>query len=211
MAGDDLIVANSGNNFLNACSITTAACSGNATFRFNGAGNNVITGNGTSTVDFSPAPAGAGVNVNLQSDPNHPNRGTASGGFGGFQTLTGVLNAVGTNSNDVLVAGAPGGTMTGLNGTADRLQSGPSGGDTLVSGGSGNDTFCAIFTCEVGGTHANDHAGSRGNTMTGGFGDDTFFARNDVIDTIDGGGGFNSAQIDANDIILNNSVQNFIP
>ena len=197
--GDDLIVAEGGNNFLNACSMIAPNSCGSpkTTFAFDGAGNNVIKGGGVATVDFSQAPAG--VTVDLQ-------HGTASGGFGGFQSLTGVLNAVGTNSNDVLIAGAPGGTMTGLNGGADRLQSGPQGGDTLVSGGSASDTFCAESSCAVGGT-----AAGGGNTMTGGFGNDTFFSRNGVVDTIDGGGGFNSAQVDSFDTILNNSIQSFLP
>jgi hypothetical protein len=199
--GDDLLVVSGGNNQL------TAGANTNSRFLFEGAGNNVINGGGKATVDFSPSTVG-GVTVNLQTGPaGAPTQnGTASGGFGGFQSLTGVLNAIGTNFNDVLVAGAPGGTMTGLNGGGDRLQSGPSGRDTLVSGGSASDEFCAESTCAVGGTVAGG-----ANTMTGGFGNDTFYALNGAVDTIDGGGGFNSAHVDPNDIIVNNSIQSFIP
>jgi hypothetical protein len=199
--GDDLLVVSGGNNQL------TAGANTNTRFLFEGAGNNVINGGGNATVDFSASTV-AGVTVNLQTGPaGAPTQnGTASGGFGGFQSLSGVLNAIGTNFNDVLVAGSRGGTMTGLNGNNDRLQSGPSGGDTLISGGSASDEFCAEASCAVGGTSAGG-----GNTMTGGFGNDTFYARNGAVDTIDGGGGFNSAQVDANDIIVNNSIQNFIP
>lgn len=165
----------------------------------------MINGGGAATVDFSQAPAG--VTVNLQTGPaNNPTQsGLATGGFGGSQSLTGVLNAIGTNFNDTLVAGAPGGTMTGLNGGGDRLQSGPAGGDTLISGGSASDTFCAEVSCEVGGTVAGG-----GDTMMGGYGNDSFYARNGAFDIINGGpGGFNQAQVDPFDSVTN--IQNLLP
>ena len=138
-SGSDLFVVLSGNNTL------TAGAGSGSRFLFEGSGNNIINGGGSSTVDFSQA--ASGVTVNLQA-------GTATGGFGGFQSLAGVLSIIGTNSNDVLVAGAPGGEVIGLNGggPGDLLQAGPSGGSLLVSDGSGNDTFCAMGSCAVAGT-----------------------------------------------------------
>jgi len=183
VGGSDLFVVEGGNNTL------TAAPNSQTRFIFEGAGNNLISGGGNATVDFSQAPAR--VTVNLQT-------GNATGGWGGFQQLSGVLNIIGSNFNDVLVAGAPGGTIIGLNGN-DLLQAGPSGGDTLFSGGNGNDTFCAQSSCAVAGTIAGG-----GDTMIGGSGNDVFFAENGVGDTINGGGGFNSAFTDPTE----NSVVN---
>ncbi|HVA74537.1 MAG TPA: hypothetical protein VNF71_08225, partial [Acidimicrobiales bacterium] len=183
VGGSDLFVVEGGNNTL------TAAPNSQTRFIFEGAGNNLISGGGNATVDFSQAPAR--VTVNLQT-------GNATGGWGGFQQLSGVLNIIGSNFNDVLVAGAPGGTIIGLNGN-DLLQAGPTGGDTLISGGNGNDTFCAQSSCAVAGTIAGG-----GDTMIGGSGNDVFFAENGVGDTINGGGGFNSAFTDPTE----NSVAN---
>lgn len=177
--GNDLFVIQGGNNTLTAGNGTAS------TFLFDGAGSNVINGGGRATVDFSQAPAG--VTVNLQA-------GDATGGFGGFQKLTGILNIVGSQYNDVLVAGGPGAVVVGLNGN-DLLQAGPTGGDTLETNstgtGTGNDTFCAMSTCAVSGTTAGG-----GNIMIGGSGNDTFFTRNSQADTIYGQGGFNTAMVD---------------
>lgn len=190
--GNDLFVIESGNNTL------TAGTGSDSRFLFEGAGSNIINGGGDSTVDFSQAPAG--VVVNLQS-------GEATGAFGGTQSLSGILNAIGTPFNDILVAGAPGGTLIGLDG-ADLLEAGPSGGDILVSDGSGNDTFCAESGsdpqhCAVAGTTS----GGPGNVMIGGSGVDTFFAVNGFADTINGGaGGANSdtlAYVDSEDVVVN--------
>ena len=177
--GNDLFVIQGGNNTLVAGQGTAS------TFLFDGAGSNVIDGGGRSTVDFSQAPAG--VTVNLQT-------GYATGGFGGSQKLTGILNIVGSEFNDVLVAGGPGAVVVGLNGN-DLLQAGPTGGDTLetnsTGSGSGNDTFCAMSNCAVSGTTAGG-----GNIMIGGSGNDTFFVANSKTDTIYGEGGFNTAMVD---------------
>ena len=180
--GNDLFVVTGGNNTL------TAGNGSASRFLFEGGGSNVIHGGGKATVDFSQAPSG--VTVDLQ-------HGQATGGFGGLQALTGVFNITGSQFNDVLVAGAPGGEIIGLNGN-DLLQAGPSGGNLLVGDGSGNDTFCAQNSCARGGTSAHG-----GDTMLGGSGDDTFFALNGSVDTINGGGGFNSAHYDNFDHVTN--------
>ncbi|MGH9056622.1 MAG: beta strand repeat-containing protein, partial [Acidimicrobiales bacterium] len=193
--GSDLFVILSGNNTL------TAGNGSGSRFLFDAAGSNVINGGGNGTVDFSLAPAG--VTVNLQATPS----GNATGGFGGLQELTGTLDVIGTNYNDVLVAGASGGTIIGLNGN-DLLEGAPLGATTLIGGGVGNDTFCAMSSCAVGGTSASV-AGAAPDTMIGGSGNDTFFARNGIADTINGGGGFNSAQVDPVDMLA--SIQQLLP
>jgi hypothetical protein len=174
--GADLFVVTGGNNTL------TAGAGSASRFLFDAAGSNIINGGGLSTADFSLAPAG--VKVNLQ-------QGQATGGFGGLEAISGFVNVIGSNFNDVLVAGARGGQLTGLDGN-DLLQSGPAGGNVLVGGGNGNDTFCAAAVCAVSGTVAGG-----GDSMLGSSGDDTFFARNGVSDSINGGGGDNAAQVDA--------------
>jgi Ca2+-binding RTX toxin-like protein len=177
--GNDLFEVTSGSNIL------TAGAGSASEFLFAGpGGGNIINGGGNSIVNFSLAPAG--VNVNLQT-------GLATGGFGGGpQTLIGIQNVVGSNFPDVLIAGAAGESLTGgeANGTCapspscgDVLEAGPTGGDILISGGSGNDTFCAQVGCN------GMLKAAGGNTMTGGTGDDDFFAKNGGADTITGHSG----------------------
>jgi Ca2+-binding RTX toxin-like protein len=202
--GNDLFVVNGGNNTL------TAAPNSASRFLFEGTGtNNTIfgngnpagPGNGNSTVDFSQATSG--VTVNLQA-------GFASRGAGDSQVLSGVLNIVGSPYSDVLVAGAPNATIDGDGARAvpgapanpppgDFLQTGPTGGDTLTDS-SGTNTFCAATDCQLSGTKA---GGGQRDTLTGGSGPDTFFALNSTADTIDGGGGFNEAEVDASDSLTN--------
>ena len=55
-----------------------------------------------------------------------------------------------------------------------------------------------MTSCEVGGTVARG-----GDTMTGGTGNDEFFALNGVVDTINGEGGFNFALVDTGDKVTN--------
>jgi Ca2+-binding RTX toxin-like protein len=188
--GNDVIVATGGNNVLSA---------GDGTLTFfiiDGSGNNQINGGGDSVIDYSLAPAGA--DINLQT-------GIATGGFGGSESLTGIASAIGTQYADVIVAGAPGGVIIGLNGN-NVLQGGPSGGDTLISGGGGNNTFCASSVCAISGTEASSATGTTGDTLIGGTGDDTFFTVNGVVDTVTGGPGYNEAQADADDKLTNISV-----
>jgi hypothetical protein len=143
-------------------------------------------------VNFSPATTGVGVNVNLQT-------GLASGGFGGAQTLTGIQNVVGTNYADVLIAGAPGETLTGMNGGAgDLLQTGPKGGDTLVAGGSGPHSFCAQQAC-------NGMAAPTGGSTMIGSGDDDYFAQNGQVDQITGQAG-DTAFVDPQDVVMGTGI-----
>ncbi|HMC39727.1 MAG TPA: hypothetical protein VKI19_08705 [Acidimicrobiales bacterium] len=188
--GNDLFVIFGGNNTL------TAAPGSSSDFLWEGGGSNVIDGGGNSTVDFSEAPAG--VIVNLQAVPT----GTAKGGFGGTQTLTGVLNIIGSRFSDILVADQAGATINGLDGS-DFLEASAFGNDTLISGGSGTDTFCAesstlANSCakEVAGTTAGGN-----NVMIGGSGNDTFFTVNSATDVVTGGGGDNFAVTDPVDVI----------
>jgi hypothetical protein len=175
-------------------------------FLMDGAGNNILRGNGGSTLDFSLAPQA--VVANLQA-------GSASGGFGGTQTVSGfsTVEASGqTGVHDILVASGPGQTLISLNGN-DLLQSGPTGDDLLVQIGGGNDTFCssnptpcvANTVADGGPTQALE------NRMIGGSGgNDTFFTRNGgAYDYIQGGHGFNVAQIDSHDTAVN--IQQFLP
>lgn len=182
--GNDLFVVDSGNNVL------TAAPGSGSRFLFVASGSNQINGGGASTVDFSQSTNG--VTVNLQS-------GQATGGFGGFQALTGILNIVGARaSGDTLIGGSPGGLIIGL-GVNDLLEAGASGGDTLVNNGSGGDTFCAMASCQVGGTVAGG-----GDTLiaTGAGSTNYFFTQNGVVDTIqEASGALNSLVTDPNDKI----------
>jgi hypothetical protein len=199
--GSDLFVVNSGGN-------TLTAGPGSPTFLFNASGGNIINGGGNATVDFSLAPAF--VTVNLQSVSVSPQKGVATGGFGGTQTLTGIQNVVGTNFADVLIGAGKGETLTGLNSQcttpvpcADLLQAGPSGGDILQASGSA--TFCAQVGCH-GMTQAQG-----GNTMTGGAGASTFFAQNGGKDTITGHG-IDTAYVDAGlDAVIGIPPQNVNP
>ena len=150
-----------------------------------GPGNNTVKGGaGSNTVDFSAAPAG--VSVNLAT-------GKATGGWGGTQTVSGVQNITGSNFNDVLKAGAKGGTLKDGNGN-DLIVGSPGGHDNLTAG-SGNDTFI----CGTGGS----------DTVRGTTGNNTIFCRNGLPDNIDGGSGYNTAQVDPTDTVTR--IQNFLP
>jgi Ca2+-binding RTX toxin-like protein len=185
--GNDVLVARGGDNVLSAAPGTLTF------FVIDGAGNNLINGGGNGVIDEQLAPQG--VNVNLQT-------GNVSGGFGGAASASGVSSIIGSEFNDILIGNASGGTIIGLNGN-DLIEGGPVGGDTLVSGGGGNTTFCASVSCEISGTNASAFPGTAGDVLIGGSGDDTFFVRNGVVDTVIGGSGFNEAQADPNDSLTN--------
>lgn len=204
VGGNDLYVVGTGTSTITAGNGTSSYFLMDGTGCGTAACDNILRGGGNSTVDFSSAPAG--VTANLQA-------GSATGGFGGSQDLSGFREVIGSQFADVLVANAPGETIIGLNGK-DLLQSGPAGGDTLLGDGGGADTFCSIVC--VSGTQA--HGGptpAQANRMVGGSGDDTFFTRNFsssnpvfIYDNIDGGGGFNQAQVDPQDSTAN--IQSFL-
>jgi hypothetical protein len=199
--GPDLFVVQNGSNNL------TASPGSGATFLFVAGGDNTINGGGNGTVDFSQLPAPTqscpGVTVNLQS-------GMASGGFGGTQHLSGILSAVGTNCNDVLIGGGLGSTLRSLHGN-DLLQAGPSGGTTLIGGGTGidNDTFES--SSAVAGTSTNGGSTrATQNVMIGGTGSNFFFTRNGRYDYLNGNGGFSEAQIDAGGIDTAVNIQTLL-
>lgn len=185
--GDDLFVVDGGNNTLYAGNGT------HSTFLFVAAGSNVINGGGASTVDFSQATSA--VTVDLQGSQPY-----ATGGFGGFQSLSGILNIVGARaSGDKLIAGAKGATVISF-GVNDFLQAGPGGGDTLVNDGTGGDTFCVQASCAAAGTTTGG-----GDTLiaTRGGAENYFFANNGVADTIEvAPGAINQYFTDPNDKIV---------
>ena len=95
------------------------------------AGNDTITGNGATQIQFNNATAG--VVIDLAA-------GTADGdGSVGHDTITGVNNVFGSNFNDTILGGATNDLLNGGNGGNDILN-GRGGNDTLT-GGSGADTF----------------------------------------------------------------------
>jgi hypothetical protein len=186
-------------------STLTAAANSSPTFLFEPTGSNTIHGGGNATVDFTQAPGipngktTTGVTVNLQA-------GIASGGgFPGVQALSGVLNINGSLFDDVLIANAPNAVVNGEGGN-DHLQTGPTGGDTLIGGGFGTDTFCAANSCAAGGTTA---GGVNTDTLKGGSGVNVFFARNQTVDNIIGVGSANEAQVDPGDHLTD--IQTLIP
>ncbi len=113
---------------------------------------------------------------------------------------------MGSNCDDVLIAGRPGSTVRDGDGARDLLQAGPSGDTTLIAHGSGidNDTFCSVdfggssgHGCAVGTTLSNGGASRQTqNVMVGGTGQNFFFTRNGHYDYINGNGGISDAQID---------------
>jgi hypothetical protein len=193
--GNDMFVVLNGNNNLNAANGSSSL------FLFAGPGSNLINGGGASTVDFAPGTQSVSVHLPTGSMLT----GSATGGFpSSNQSLTGILNAVGTNQKgDILVAGIAGGFITDGTGTSDLLQSGPQGGNTMTAFGD-DATFCAQSGCGSGSTPGG------GNHMYGQTGqDDTYFAFNGVTDWIYGNSTGN-AFVDPSDQVfggVNNLVQ----
>ncbi|SDJ01426.1 VCBS repeat-containing protein [Bradyrhizobium sp. Rc2d] len=94
------------------------------------AGNDSITGNGNTLIQYGSATSG--VTINLTA-------GTADGdGSVGHDTITGVFNIFGSNFNDTIVGSASNDGLSGSGGN-DTLD-GRAGNDFL-SGGAGADTF----------------------------------------------------------------------
>jgi Ca2+-binding RTX toxin-like protein len=87
---------------------------------FSGAGNNWIIGGSGTTLSYINAPSPVNVNLAL---------GSASNGFGGVDTLTGVHTVIGSAYGD---------TLTGSS-VHDLLDGGP--GNDLLRGGAGSDAF----------------------------------------------------------------------
>jgi Ca2+-binding RTX toxin-like protein len=176
-----------------------------------GGGNDIVTGNGSTTLDYRTALAGITVNLNLGTA-----QGTAAGDLAGIglDTFTGVQAVLGSAFADVLTGrdvfndslrgGAGNDVLDGGTGNdradyRDSLssvvanlqtgtaQDGQNGTDTLISienlrGGRGNDTLTGDFL-------ANTLDGREGNdTLLGGGDNDQLFGRAGE-DTLRGGDG----------------------
>ncbi|MRD49151.1 hypothetical protein GHT07_17890 [Caenimonas koreensis DSM 17982] len=109
---DDTLTGSSGNNVL-----------------LGGLGNDSIIGNGGSdTVAYYSA--GSGVNVSLLTN-------LTSGGAG-IDTLVGIANVSGSNSNDTITGNASSNGLTGYDGNDSLVGN---GGDDFFDGGAGDDTL----------------------------------------------------------------------
>ncbi|MGG2021007.1 retention module-containing protein [Pseudomonas sp. S8] len=149
-AGDDILVAGSGNNLLNGGDgndVLTAGSGNNEMhggagndLLYSGPGNDILDGGtGIDTVSYAHATAGVTVNLGLLGAQNTIGAGT--------DTISNVENLVGSNFNDTLTGDNNNNVINGGLGN-DILNGG--GGDDLLIGGMGN------------------------NTLTGGAGADTF-------------------------------------
>ncbi|RON60731.1 retention module-containing protein [Pseudomonas fluorescens] len=149
-AGDDILVAGTGDNILNGGDgndVLTAGSGNNELhggagndLLYSGPGNDLLDGGtGIDTASYAHATAGVTVNLGLLGAQNTLGAGT--------DTLTGIENLVGSNFNDSLTGDNNNNVINGGLGN-DILNGG--GGDDLLIGGLGN------------------------NTMTGGAGADTF-------------------------------------
>lgn len=113
-----------------------------------------------------------------------------------------IVTAGGGNDLVELSAGDPGAQILG--GACDDTLLGGSGNDTL-RGGQGNDSL-------AGGAGDDQLMGGKGDdVLHGGRGNDTLFARDGQTDTVDGGLGANSAQIDTGqDSVVAGTIQTFL-
>jgi Ca2+-binding RTX toxin-like protein len=138
---------------------------------FDGGGNDIYNGGaGSDTVDYSAATTSLTVNLNTSIAQN-------TGTSGGSDTLASIENIVG--------AAAAGNTLTGGNGTVNRLVGGSLAdfivgaglGDHLI-GGAGNDVmfgdYVNTFNTGAGTQDGNDvlEGGAGSDTLVGGMGDD---------------------------------------
>jgi Ca2+-binding RTX toxin-like protein len=116
-AGDDLLDGGTGDDRL-------SGDAGNDVL-VGGAGNNALDGGvGTNTADYSAAPGAVTVNLIV---------GTATNGYGGTDTLANIANVNGSAFNDVIRAGASGGTLAGGGGSDTYIYDG-NGQGTIVNG-----------------------------------------------------------------------------
>ncbi|QHF38045.1 type I secretion target [Pseudomonas sp. S34] len=149
-SGDDVLVAGTGNNIINAGDgndVLTAGSGNNELhggagndLLFSGQGNDILDGGtGIDTASYAHATAGVTVGLSLPGGQNTLGAGT--------DTLTGIENLIGSNFNDTLTGDNTNNTING--GLSNDILSG-GGGDDLLIGGLGN------------------------NTLTGGAGGDTF-------------------------------------
>jgi Ca2+-binding RTX toxin-like protein len=137
-------------------------------------GNDILDGNGGPTVRATYNLSPAGVTVNLAT-------GTASDGWGGTDTLTGINQVSGSNSGDSLTGDA-----------GDNFLEGRPGNDTL-DGGGGNDMIS--FQTATTGVDVDLSLGN--SSLTGGLGTDTWTSieevrGSDFADTLRGTDGDNT-------------------
>jgi Ca2+-binding RTX toxin-like protein len=108
---------------------------------------------------------------------------------------------VGNGGNDTLHGSD--GNDTILGGAGSDLIVGGAGSDQLRGGG-GNDSL-------YGQQNADSLWGGAGsNFLNGGGGADTIYARNSRQDTVIGGAGFDQAQVDGTDVMVNNDVESLM-
>ncbi|PNA14388.1 S-layer family protein, partial [Pseudomonas sp. FW215-R3] len=149
-SGDDVLVAGTGNNIINAGDgndVLTAGSGNNELhggagndLLFSGQGNDILDGGtGIDTASYAHATAGVTVGLSLPGGQNTLGAG--------IDTLTGIENLIGSNFNDTLTGDNTNNMING--GLGNDILSG-GGGDDLLIGGLGN------------------------NTLTGGAGSDTF-------------------------------------
>ena len=147
--GDDIIFGGAGRDRL-------SGGNGDDTFIASDGTDTIIGGAGIDSISY--VNAGAGVSVNLGvADPSMPNTNNSA--------ISGVENADGSNFNDILVTGAVGGMLRGLQG--NDLLRGNSGRDTLeggigadsMNGGLGADTYYV--------DDSGDEVNETSNTATG--------------------------------------------
>jgi VCBS repeat-containing protein len=156
-SGDDVLVAGTGNNIINAGDgndVLTAGSGNNELhggagndLLFSGQGNDILDGGtGIDTASYAHATAGVTVDLSLLGAQNTLGAGT--------DTLTGIENLIGSNFNDTLTGDASNNVINGGLGN-DILRGG--GGDDLLIGGLGNNTL-------TGGTGADTFQWLKGNS-----------------------------------------------
>jgi hypothetical protein len=102
-------------------------------------GNDTITGNGNTQVNYSGVTGTAGITVNLATGTAFTTGGGDAAGIGTDTITVGTVNnVVGTNNNDVIIGGSTNDALSG-GGGADNI-SGGTGSDNITGGG-GADTI----------------------------------------------------------------------
>jgi Ca2+-binding RTX toxin-like protein len=154
-----------------------------------GRGDNVLSGGpGNDTADYSEYGSYTGVDISLDGVRNDGYRPWSMYFLGTGQVyysesdnvMADVENVIGSWNWD---------NITG-NGANNRLEGG--GGNDVLNGGGGNDTL-------VGDRQNVSQYDSDQDTLNGGDGDDTLLSRDAFADVLDGGNGFDRAQIDEKD------------
>ncbi|VVO31246.1 hypothetical protein PS726_05006 [Pseudomonas fluorescens] len=156
-SGDDVLVAGTGNNIINAGDgndVLTAGSGNNEMhggagndLLFSGQGNDILDGGtGIDTASYAHASAGVTVDLSLLGGQNTLGAGS--------DTLTGIENLTGSNFNDTLTGDNNGNVINGGLGN-DILNGG--GGDDWLIGGLGNNTL-------TGGTGADTFQWLKGNS-----------------------------------------------